>query len=160
MLSVQSPTLHPDLSARRRLRYVFTPKHHGADARAACWLSEITLTDEFAVFDRSYGIVVRDPADDDRQVADSNGNLYGYERLPDGTFRELGAWYEQIAEFPIAEESIPWHGYPIWPLLAETAPSNRRGQVCRPEKSVFSRMLQLGDITPQMRKRLCKGDRI
>ena len=96
---------------------------------------------------------------DERQVADGNGNLYGYETLPTGTLRELGTWHQQIAEFPCQMQGADWHGYPIWSIHSHSS-QNYQGQKCRPATEVFDRMVQLGDISPAQRKRLKKGDRI
>jgi hypothetical protein len=143
-------------TARRGLSYVFTPKHHGASQNNACWLTDLSLDEEFAIFDRADGIVVQNPDEDNRQVADENGNLYGYAPLPDGSLRVIGTWHQQLAEFPVQEVGA-WHGYPIWPINSD-APQNLHGQKCRPDAKVFDRMLQLGDITRGQRKRLKKGD--
>jgi hypothetical protein len=68
--SVQVDTQHPHLTVRRNLRYLFTPKHHGGNAMASCWLTAITFDEEFAIFNRADGIVVAVPGEDDEQVAD------------------------------------------------------------------------------------------
>lgn len=154
---VKINTTHRVLTARRSLAYVFTPKHHGASPTSSCWLMDLTFDEEFAIFDRSDGIIVQSPDADNRQVADSNGNLYGYQSLPNGSLREIGSWHQQLAEFPDQPKGVFWHGYPIWPIGAQ-APQSLQGQKCRPEPRVFDRMVQLGDITPGQRKRLKKGD--
>lgn len=159
MPSVQSDARHNERTARRGLAYVFTPKHHGAGRTDACWLTELTLDEEFAIFDRADGRVV--PAGEDaRQVSDEDGNVYGYERLPEGAdraLRELGTWQQQLAEFPVQVDGADWHGYPIWPVDA-SSPQNRGGHKCRPAKCVFDRMYEIGDIDHGQRKRLMKGD--
>ncbi len=159
MPHVQMNLKHPILTARRGLTYVFTPKHHGASQTSACWLSTLTHNEEFVIFDRADGVVVQPPATDNRQVADPNGNLYGYETLTGGTsaLREIGTWHQQLAEFPVQTTGADWHGYPIWPISPQ-APQNLQGQRCRPDPRVFDRMLQLGDITAGERKKLKKGD--
>lgn len=154
---VQNNTEHPTLTARRNLTYVFTPKHHGASPTSSCWLSTLTLDEEFAIFDRADGIVVTISYVDNRQVADDDGNLYGYEALSNGSLREIGTWHQQLAEFPNQREDSVWHGYPIWPTSSQ-APVNYQGQKCRPDSKVFDRMFQLGDITSGQRKRLKRGD--
>lgn len=156
MPSIQNDITHPVVTARRALIYVFTPKHHGGNQTASCWLTALTLNEEFTIFDRSDGIVVQPPADN-RQVADGNGNLYGYERLANGSLREIGTWHQQLAEFPVQAAGANWHGYPLWPVGPQ-APQNLLGQRCRPDPQVFDRMVQLGDITTGQRKRLKKGD--
>jgi hypothetical protein len=155
--SVQTNITHPALTARRNLAYVFTPKHHGASQTSSCWLPALTLDEEFAIFDRADGVVVQPPILDNRQVADANGNLYGYEMLPNGSLREIGTWHQQLAEFPVQAAGANWHGYPIWPIGPQ-APQNLQGQKCRPDSQIFDRMVQLGNITPGQRKRLKKGD--
>lgn len=160
MPSVQNNTTYPVSTARRGLVYVFTPKHHGGDTTSSCWLTDLTFDEEFAIFDRADGVVVVDPKlMDERQVADGNGNLYGYETLPTGTLRELGTWHQQIAEFPNQVQGADWHGYPIWSIHSDSS-QKYKGEECKPAKEVFDRMVQLGDITPAQRKRLKKGDRI
>jgi hypothetical protein len=117
----------------------------------------LTFEEEFAIFDRADGVVVQIQYENNRQIADEDGNLYGYQPLSDGSLRVIGTWHQQLAEFPVQREGSPWHGYPIWPINTE-APENRRGQKCRPDSSVFDRMFGLGDITRGQRKRLKRGD--
>ena len=74
MPSIQNVAQHDDQTARRTLTYEFTPKHHGGNATASCWLTALTLIEEFEIFDRADGFVVAAPADN-RQVADAAGNL-------------------------------------------------------------------------------------
>jgi len=155
--SVQINTTHHVSTGRRGLVYVFTPKHHGASLNSACWLTALTLEEEFAFFDRADGVIVQPTVLDNRQVADANGNLYGYESLPNGSLREIGTWYQQLAEFPVQAAGTAWHGYPLWPI-GPHAPQNLQGQKCRPDSRVFDRMVKLGDISPGQRKRLKKGD--
>ncbi len=157
--SVQNNTAHPVQTTRRGLTYVFTPKHHGGDRTASCWLTELPLDDEYAVFDRADGIVVESP-EDNRQVSDTEGNLYGYEILASDPqrLRELGTWHQQIGEFPVQKPGAVWHGYPIWPIDEEIAPQKHKGMKHRPQVEVFDRMVQLGDIDDGQRKRLKKGD--
>lgn len=149
MPSVQSDTEHPVPTSRRGLIYLFTPKHHGGNASASCWLTELTFDEEFAIFDRA----------DEHQVEDSAGNLYGYQVLEASNrhLRDLGSWSQQMAEYPVQRPGSPWHGYPIWPI-ASMAPPQYQGQRCRPERQVFDRMVELGDITIGQRKRLKKGE--
>ena len=159
MPSVQIDTTHPALTARRNLAYVFTPKHHRASQTSSRWLTALTLDEEFAIFDRADGVVVQSPLLDNRQVADENGNLYGYEMLTNGPqkLRQVGTWYQQLAEFPFQEAGAAWHGYPVWPIGPQS-PQHLQGQKCRPDSQVFDRMVQLGDITPGERKLLKRGD--
>ena len=142
----------------RTFTYEFARKHHGGNATASCWLTVLTLVEEFDIFDCADGIVVPAPADN-RQVADAAGNLYGYEVLVAGNqhLREIGIWDQQLAEFPVQQDGTNWHGYPIWPV-GPLAAHKYQGQRCRPAPEVFDRMVQLGDITSAQRKRLKKGD--
>lgn len=139
--------LHDRVTGRSQYQYQFTPKHHGADAKAAQWLPSLSLEEEFAVFD----------AADQHELADDGGRFYG--AVPDGAdgLRTLGTWNQQVAEFPHAREGEAWHGYPLYPLI-ELGPENRRGDACRPAKQVFDRMVLVGLITPRQQKRLMKGD--
>lgn len=157
MPAVQENTVHPVRTARRGLSYVFTPKHHGASLEHACWLNELSFNEEFAIFSRADGIVVEHLYEDNRQIADENGNLYGYQSLPDGSLLVIGTWHQQLAEFPLQGDGVDWHGYPIW-AISNLAPLNYRGEKCRPAKEVFDRMFGIGDITRGQRKRLKKGD--
>ncbi len=160
MPSVQVDTPHPHLTARRNLQYMFTPKHHGASATASCWLTAIAFDEEFAIFNRADGMVVALLGDDDQQVADPAGNLYGYEVMGASNqhLRELGTWDQQMAEYPVQKAGAAWHGYPIWPINPIATPPRFQGQRCRPLPDVFRRMEQLGHITASHRKRLMKGD--
>lgn len=158
MPSVQENTPHPVATKRRGLVYVFTPKHHGASPNSSCWAADLSFDEEFAIFDRADGIIVEDRiAMDERQVADADGNLYGYEKLENGSLRELGTWHQQLTEFPHQTEGSEWHGYPIYPT-SPLAPPRYQGQKCRPATEVFDRMVQIGDITPGQRKKLKKGE--
>jgi hypothetical protein len=124
--SVQTDTNYAVPSKRRGLIYVFTPKHHGGDRSASCWLTGLSLDEEFEIFDRADGIIEA-PADN-RQLADADGNLYGYEVLKTGLhhLRELGTWHQQMAEFPVQKAGAVWHGYPIWPIDEDVAPKKYR----------------------------------
>jgi hypothetical protein len=139
---------HAQATQRSRYRYLFTAKHHGGGGRnAAEWSPLLTEEDEFAVFDLA----------DLHDLSDQEGRLYGV--LPDqaGDLRELGTYYQQVAEFPFAAVGEPWHGYPIWPV-AGPAPPSLRGERLRPARDVFDRMVETGLIRATQRKRLLKGD--
>jgi hypothetical protein len=118
----------------------------------------MNLDEEFGIFDRADGVVVQPPADN-QQVADAAGNVYGYTVLADGSLEEIGTWHQQIAEFPNQAAGAVWHGYPIWPI-GPMAPQNLQGQKCRPDSSVFDRMVALGHITSGQRKLLKKGETV
>jgi hypothetical protein len=139
--------VHPQPTRTRAYRYQFTAKHHGADARAAQWLPSLSLEEEFRVFDEA---VFRD-------IIDEVDRYYGVLQGVDGELRDLGTWQQQIAEFPRANEGVPWHGYPIWAVNQE-APSNRSGTQVRPAKEVFAKLQRAGMISVQQRKRLYKGN--
>ena len=141
---------HTARTHRSEYRYIFTAKHHGGGASGdARWPEEVSHDEEFSVFDVADLFV----------TCDERGWLYGV--LPDteGELRDLGTWQQQMAEFPWADEGVPWHGYPIW-AVNELAPPNRADQRMRPSKDVFRRMEQAGLITARQRKRLYKGDHV
>jgi hypothetical protein len=138
--------IHGEPTGRSRLRYQFTPKHHGVDRNAAQWLPEMTEEDEFGVFDTA----------DNNELTDSDGNLYGIWRADDGELRMLGTRDELVAEFPVNQSAEPWHGYPVYPLVGR-GPQNRRGQRGRPEKEVFMKMEAAGLIDKRQRRRLMIG---
>jgi hypothetical protein len=138
---------------------VFTKKHHSGDNGYACWLPSLSFEEEFSVFDRADGILSEE-SDDNLQVSDSAGNLYGYHVLSGDLqhLQELGTWHQQIAEFPLQRPDAVWHGYPIWPIYGSDVPCEFAGQRCRPSVDVFKRMLRLGHIDESQLKRLKKGD--
>jgi hypothetical protein len=141
--------IHDQRTRRRGYQYQFTPKHHGGDVGAAQWLPSLRLEEEFTVFDTA----------DEHELSDGDGRLYGVLRNAEGELRDLGTWQQQVAEFPPANEGVPWHGYPIW-AVNDAAPANRSGEKVRPAKAVFARMEQTGLITARRRKRLYKGDHV
>jgi hypothetical protein len=147
MATLTTVVEHHTLTGRSSYRYQFTPKHHGADSDAARWLPSMTLDEEFVVFDEA----------DEHELNGDDGNLYGVQRDDDGEVRYIGTWNQQIAEYPVAREAEPWHGYPLYPLI-ELGPENRRGQKGRPGKEVFDKMADAGVITRRQRRRLLKGD--
>jgi hypothetical protein len=129
-------------------RYVFSPKHHGAVADAAQWLPTLSLDEEFAVFNLA----------DQHDLSDERGWLYGIQ--PEGdSLRDLGTWGQQMAEFPRAQETEAWHGYPIW-SVNQLAPPNRQGQKMRPDKEVFLKMERSGLLSQRLWKRLFKGKHV
>lgn len=140
---------HPLPTQKTGFLYIFTPKHHGADKGASCWLPELPLEREFSIFD----------AADQHEIADDAGNLYGLSRSEEGGLHYLGIWFEQLAEFPFQEPGAKWHGYPSYPLK-DVGPENRRGDKCKPAKEVFKKMYRAILISAQERKRLSKGDHV
>jgi len=140
--------IHPDPTRNNGYRYLFAGKHHGGGSRSdARWSEEVGRAEEFSVFDTA----------DFHDIADERGWLYGVLREEDGSLRDLGTWEQQVAEFPLANEGVPWHGYPIW-AVNRAAPANRSGQKMKPSKEVFEKMEAAGLITSRQRKRLYKGD--
>jgi hypothetical protein len=146
-----SGPIHPITTERSGYRYLFYDKHHGRGGPdASQWLEGLSKDDEFGVFDVA----------DQHDLADERGWLYGTRpRHVAGHIPDLGTWGQQIAEFPLARSSEPWHGYPLWPLVEE-GPDNRKGEKARPSKSVFIRMEAAGLITQRERKKLYKGDHV
>jgi hypothetical protein len=143
-----SDPIHSEQTRKRRYSYQFTGKHHGAGkADDARWAEEVSRVEEFSVFDDA----------DCHDILDEDGRFYGVLRDADGKLRDLGAWQQQIAEFPPANEGVPWHGYPLW-AVNELAPPNRARQQMRPAREVFEKMERAGLITARQRKRLYKGD--
>lgn len=140
---------HPQSTRRSQYRYIFTGKHHGGDRAAARWHPELNHDAEFSVFDNA----------DFHDLSDERGWLYGVLRDEEDGLRHLGTWNQQMAEYPLANEGQPWHGYPLWPLK-ELGPENRRGEKMRPAKDVFLKMEQAHLISQRERKRLFKGDHV
>jgi len=140
---------HPNPTQRSGFLYSFTPKHHGADKGASCWLPRLPLEREFAIFDEA----------DLHEIADDAGNYYGFSRSEDGGLLQIGLWFEQLAEFPFQDPEARWHGYPSYPLKG-IGPENRRGDKCKPAKEVFEKMYRGMLISAQERKRLSKGDHV
>ena len=139
---------YPESTRRREYRYLFTSKHHGGHGDGQ-WLASLSEYDEFAVFDGA----------DDMNLSDEDGNFFGALANGDQGLRMLGSYEEQIAMFPCAAAGSPWHGYPLW-ALSDGAPPNRRNQKHRPAKEVFDKMLGVGLINQEMRRRLMKGDHV
>jgi hypothetical protein len=139
-----SVVVHGVRTSRSNFQYQFTPKHHGADKKAAQWLPSLTLDEEFAVFNTA----------DQNNLADAQGDLYGAEKVGADDLRVLGTRGEQVAKFPATPQNQAWHGYPAWAL----AGGNRAGEVMKPAKAVLERMEAEGIITKRGRKRLGKGD--
>ncbi len=143
----QIDPIYPDPSRRNGYLYFFYGKHHGGGgADDARWSLDLSQPEEFMVFDTA----------DFHNISDDRGWLYGILRSADGSLRDLGTRQQQVAEFPRADEGIPWHGYPSWPL-GQAAPPRRRGEKFRPSKEVFESMQAAGLITERERKRLYKG---
>lgn len=144
MPTLTTVVVHGVRTVRSNYQYQFTPKHHGADKKAAQWLPSLTLDEEFAVFDMA----------DQNNLTDAQGNLYGAEKVGADDLRVLGTRGEQVAKFPVAAQNQAWHGYPAWPLGG----GNRAGDDMKPTKAVLDRMQEEEVITKRGRKRLGKGD--
>jgi hypothetical protein len=139
---------HPNATKRSGYRYLFTAKHHGGGPEdSAAWLKSVTETEEFSIFDES----------DSFDLSDSKKNLFGVLRDTDGSLRDIGTWYQQVAQFPVTDAGQPWHGYPVWAVFP-AAPSRLNRERCRPSKLVFEKMQVAGVITRRQRRRLVKGD--
>jgi hypothetical protein len=67
MPTLSELVVHETLTRRSEYRYQFIPKHHGADRDAAEWRPELTLEEEFAVFNLA----------DEHDLSDDEGQLYG-----------------------------------------------------------------------------------
>jgi hypothetical protein len=153
--------IHDDVTQRGRLRYCFTPKHHGAgrpsDSR---WLPGLTRPEEFQIFDMA----------DLHELRDGDGNLYGL-RISGapGNRRllELGDKHEQVARFWAEGRPVdPWHGHPLWPLRSKyedrrpKGAENRAKQGCCPPREVFDRMVGLGILPASKASRLKAGNHV
>jgi hypothetical protein len=140
---------HSTTTRRGGYRYQFTTKHHGGTGAegASQWVVSLTLADEFAIFDIA----------DWNEISDSRENLFGVWRAVDGSLGEIGTWRQQIAEFPSARAGESWHGYPCYPI-GQSGPEELQGDRCKPEKSVFTKLLQAGLITRREQKRLRKAE--
>ncbi len=140
---------HDVVTSRSELSDLFTAKHHGQNRTAAQWRVELSLADEFAVFD----------AADLLEITDDGGNLYGLVRDSAGICLFLGTADEQVAKFPFARPGERWHGYPAYPLRGP-AVKGGVGEVGRPRPVVFARMLAARLISQRERKKLMKSDNI
>jgi hypothetical protein len=150
MPTVTEVLVHGERTRRSQHQYQFIPKHHGgpgAGHGVAQWLTEVSLDEEFAIFN----------AADEHDLSDDDGNLYGVERDGPDRLRKIGVWSEQVAKFPVTRQGEAWHGYPVYPLV-EDGPENKRGQKGRPDAAVFAKMVQAGVINASQRKRLMKGE--
>ncbi len=143
--------IHPATTKSRGLSYQFTPKHHGGSGHQgqAQWLPNLTLEEEFSVFDSA----------DEHDLADDDGRLYGLLKTPGKGVQNLGTRDEQVAEFPVARANEAWHGYPVYPL-ANTEATGRGGQAAKPAKTVLLKMERVGLLSRQQRKFLMKGKHI
>src|ERR1700678_1745929 len=95
---------HPLRTRHSEHQYFFYLKHHNAGkSEDAQWLPNLTHDEEFAVFDLA----------DLHNLSNAKGDLYGLHLSPEGFVMSLGTREEQIAEFPLAQEGHPWHGYPV-----------------------------------------------
>lgn len=141
----------PEVTKRRKYKYFFHPKHHGAggptDSR---WSPDVSRAEEFSIFDGA----------DEKDLADEDANLYNVRKAADGSILELGVFHEQIARFwkPRATADA-WHGHPLWPIEAG-GPSNRARQSCRPGTLVFRRLVEQGVLSERDSYRLNNGKNI
>lgn len=144
--------LHPVHTARSRLTYCFTLKHHGAGSPSdSRWLPELSRDEKFGVFDMV----------DRLDLSDDEGNLHGIRVRTGGSRTEilpLGTRYELIARF--WEQGVShWHGHPLWPILQRGA-TNRSRQGYVPPRRVFERMVQANVLSAIQARRLKTGHHI
>jgi hypothetical protein len=142
--------VYPRPTDRSGYRYMFTTKHRGAgSSREARWAHDLSEDDEFSIFNTA----------DVAQIFDEDGRHYGVLRDVSKRLREIGTERQQMAEFPVADEGIPWHGYPAWPLSGRAA-ENKATHQARPSRLVFGKLESAGVLTKRERKRLFKGDHV
>ena len=72
--------VHNQVTGRNHYRYLFTPKHHGADESAAQWLPSMSLEEEFAIFNGA----------DQNELFDADGRLYGVQPEGGDGLRHIG----------------------------------------------------------------------
>jgi hypothetical protein len=143
MPTLPNNVVHPVVTKNHGYQYQFTTKHHGGNKSEAQWDPELTLNEEFAVFDEA----------DQANLLDKKGNLYGAVKVGADDLRILGTRGEQVAEFPAPSPPSPWHGYPAFPLEG----SNHEAA---PPREVLTAMMKADIITKRGRRRLAKGDRV
>ena len=129
MPSVQNDTPHPVRTARRGLTYQITPKHHGGNANASCWLTTITFAEEFSIFDRADGIVVQVPV----RMTDNSRRRRQPLRLRDiGGCKSTSSGtgdFNILADLHSTDWCRSWHGYPIWPISPIAPPQFQGGVI-------------------------------
>lgn len=140
---------HPGCTGRRNLKYCFSRAHHGRGTTDdSQWKEDLSEFEEFSIFDLA----------DHHDLSDPKGHLYGIRPGPaPQTVLDLGTEGEQVAKFWKTREGQPWHGFPLWPL-GNDAPDNRNRTPA--PRAALRRMVEVGLLLPEQRKRLQKGDRI
>lgn len=136
---------HPVPTRNHGYRYQFHPKHHDPSRRdVAQWLPEMSREEEFGVFDLA----------DDHYLCDEKDNLFGLRPRHNGELPDLGTLGQQIARFPHARPSEPWHGYPlaVLRLVREPSPPEREIPV-----GVLRQMVAAGLLDEDECKRLGRG---
>src|SRR5205814_1719670 len=107
MPALQQNIVPPQQTATSHYEYEFTVKHHTPqNTRAAQWDPNLTLQQEFSVFDLA----------DEHTLADQAGNLYGILRLAKSKLIKLGTASQCVAKFWLPNSGNAWHGFPAWPL--------------------------------------------
>lgn len=141
---------HPIPTRRSRFVYEFTQKHHGCNKWAAQWRLDLSLDEEFAVFD----------AADSAKTCDDDGKLYGIlPRTADGKVPALGTRGEQFARFECHVQQV-WHGYPFFPVRFAVGPKPRFGGNEPPPREVLFRLEAAGVISATDRRRIRRGKHI
>jgi hypothetical protein len=91
---------------------------------------------------------------DYHNISNAKGDLYGVRLSPERKIISLGTREEQVAEFPLAPDGHPWHGYPVWPIMRLDGDKKRKYPA---PKEALEKMKQAGLITEIQRKRLASG---
>ena len=146
MASGEDPCpMHPKPTRLSSFRYCFFTAHHGRGAPDdAQWVENLSLDDEFAIFDLS----------DWHKLSDEKGHYYGLRRSDDGMILTLGTDGEQIAKFWNPLNNNPTHGFPLLPVAAD-GPANRKQTVV--PRIALLKMESVGLLEPTQRKRIQKG---
>ncbi len=157
----EAKNVHETTTQESKLRYCFTPKHHGGGrSDDSKWHPALSRPEEFQVFDMA----------DVHQLKDKKGDLFGLwivETKDGRKLLELGTKHEQVARFWAEQgDGHPWHGHPVWHVMPEKKPGrsgesgNRSKQECRPDDEVFRRMVERRLLSANNARRLRNGSHI
>lgn len=140
--------IHPATTKRSGYQYLFHIKHHNYGAKdVAQWLPDLSRLEEFSIFDRA----------DELDLSSASGDLYGLRIDSDNDILALGTLGQQVAKFPHAHASLPWHGYPLGPL-ANTRPPH---PPIRPlPREAIQKMVDQKLLTATQMKRLLRGNHV